>query len=209
MIEGINKLKVVWSDSRGNWHHDFEITGGDPVVSDGVMVAHVTEESMNDLFDAECVEINGIKGDFLMKKKQEKDNAAGGSLLQLGNGHAYDPTVNPGSADHLESFQNKNAKADYVITLDFPEFTSLCPVTGQPDFGNIRIEYIPGQRCVESKALKIYLFSFRNYQGFMEALTNKIFEDLDDLLSPRWMRVTGSFNPRGGIKIVVKRESES
>jgi 7-cyano-7-deazaguanine reductase len=103
----------------------------------------------------------------------------------------------------LESFSNKYPSRDYLIEFDCPEFTSLCPVTGQPDFARIRITYIPDRRCVESKSLKLYLFSFRNVGMFHEEITNKILEDFVAACMPRWARVVGRMNPRGGISIEV------
>jgi len=101
----------------------------------------------------------------------------------------------------LETFQNRYAKRDYIIHIKIPEFTCLCPVTGQPDFGTIYITYIPDQKCIESKALKLYVCAFRNYGIFYEDCVNKILEDCVKISSPRWMRVTGDFFPRGGISI--------
>ncbi|MDR0882425.1 MAG: preQ(1) synthase [Candidatus Adiutrix sp.] len=106
----------------------------------------------------------------------------------------------------LESFPSRYPGRDYVITLEHPEFTSLCPLTGQPDFGLIRIRYVPGSRCVESKSLKLYLGAFRNQGTFMESLTNQIAGDLIALLAPRRLTVEGIFNPRGGTRISVRVE---
>lgn len=106
----------------------------------------------------------------------------------------------------LETFENSHPGRDYIITFDCPEFTSLCPITGQPDFGRITIEYIADQRCVESKSLKIYLFSFRNHGSFHEEVTNRILDDLVKSCDPKWARVLGDFRPRGGISIHVTAE---
>ena len=102
----------------------------------------------------------------------------------------------------LETFENKHPENDYVVTLDCPEFTSLCPKTGQPDFGRIIISYIPRQRMVESKSLKLYLFSFRNHGDFHEDCVNIIMKDLIELMQPKYIEVIGLFNPRGGISIL-------
>jgi len=107
---------------------------------------------------------------------------------------------------HLETFENSHPHREYVITFDCPEFTSLCPITGQPDFGRITIEYIADKKCIESKSLKIYLFSFRNHGSFHEAVTNQILEDLVKACDPKWARVLGDFLPRGGIAIHVNAE---
>src|SRR5205807_2187359 len=92
---------------------------------------------------------------------------------------------------------------DYIVSLDCPEFTSLCPVTGQPDFGRFAIDYCPAVRCVESKSLKLYLASFRSYGCFWEDLSNRIAGDLHALLTPRWLRLSGFMARRGGIAITT------
>ena len=101
----------------------------------------------------------------------------------------------------LESFDNRHADNDYFIKFNCPEFTSLCPITGQPDFASIYISYIPDQLCVESKSLKLYLFSYRNHGDFHENCINTIGKDLVELLNPRYLEVWGKFTPRGGISI--------
>lgn len=101
----------------------------------------------------------------------------------------------------LESFENKHQDNDYWVTFNCPEFTSLCPITGQPDFATIHINYIPDVRMVESKALKLYLFSFRNHGAFHEDCMNIIMKDLVKLMDPRYIEVIGIFTPRGGISI--------
>jgi len=103
----------------------------------------------------------------------------------------------------LEAFDNAYPERDYTIRFDCPEFTSLCPITGQPDFGQILIEYVPGARCIESKSLKLYLFSFRNHGSFAEAIVNRILDDVVAACAPRRASVRGSFTPRGGIRIEV------
>ena len=101
----------------------------------------------------------------------------------------------------LESFQNKHPENDYWVQFNCPEFTSLCPITGQPDFAEIKILYIPDQRMVESKSLKLYLFSFRNHGDFHEDCVNIIMKDLIALMDPKYIEVIGLFVPRGGISI--------
>jgi 7-cyano-7-deazaguanine reductase len=103
----------------------------------------------------------------------------------------------------LETFPNPRPERDYEISIDCPEFTSLCPKTGLPDFGEIRITYVPDARCVELKSLKYYFIEFRNRGIFYEAVTNQILDDLVGLLQPRKMTVVGDFSVRGGIKTVV------
>ncbi len=125
------------------------------------------------------------------------DELAGVTLL--GAGSTKYPTDY--SAELLEWFPNKHPENDYLVTLDCPEFTSLCPKTGQPDFGHIVINYIPGEKMVESKSLKLYLFSFRNHGDFHEDCINIIMKDLIALMQPRYIEVLGMFTPRGGISI--------
>ena len=106
----------------------------------------------------------------------------------------------------IETFRNAFPKRDYIITFDCPEFTSLCPITGQPDFGHITINYIAKEKCIESKALKLYLFSYRNHNTFHEVAVNTILDDLVAACKPKWMQVIGDFMPRGGIAIHVTAE---
>lgn len=101
----------------------------------------------------------------------------------------------------LETFVNKHPENEYLVTFHCPEFTSLCPKTGQPDFATIVISYIPRERMVESKSLKLYLFSFRNHGDFHEDCVNIILNDLVRLMNPKYIEVTGLFTPRGGIRI--------
>ena len=101
----------------------------------------------------------------------------------------------------LETFVNQHPDNDYWVRFNCPEFTTLCPITGQPDFAEIRIAYIPGGRMVESKSLKLYLGSFRNHGGFHEDTVNTILKDLIALMDPKYIEVTGFFTPRGGISI--------
>ena len=101
----------------------------------------------------------------------------------------------------LESFQNKHPENDYWVHLKCPEFTSLCPITGQPDFAEVVINYLPDKRLVESKSLKLYLFSFRNHGDFHEDCVNTIMKDLIRLMDPKYIEVKGIFTPRGGISI--------
>ena len=125
-------------------------------------------------------------------------NRANEGLKALGSNTTYHNTYNP---QLLESFENKHPNNDYWVRFNCPEFTSLCPITGQPDFAEIRISYIPGKRMVESKSLKLYLFSFRNHGDFHEDCVNIIMKDLIRLLDPKYIEVTGLFLPRGGISI--------
>jgi 7-cyano-7-deazaguanine reductase len=106
----------------------------------------------------------------------------------------------------VEMFENPYPARDYSVTIRCPEFTSVCPRTGQPDFGEIVIEYRPDKLCVELKALKLYMQSYRNRGIFYEALTNEILEDLSSACRPRWMKVTSRFTPRGGITTEVVAE---
>lgn len=106
----------------------------------------------------------------------------------------------------LETFDNPYPGRDYVIDTVCPEFTSLCPKTGQPDFGTLTISYIPDRRCFELKSLKLYLQQYRNHGAFYEAVTNAILDDLVAATSPRWMQIVGAFTPRGGIRTTVTVE---
>ncbi|NLO98041.1 MAG: NADPH-dependent 7-cyano-7-deazaguanine reductase QueF [Peptococcaceae bacterium] len=120
-------------------------------------------------------------------------------ITHLGSGTSkyifeYDPTL-------LECFDNKHPENDYFVRLNCPEFTCLCPITNQPDFGTIYINYIPDKKLVESKSLKLYLFSFRNHGDFHENSVNTIMKDLIKLLNPKYIEVIGEYTPRGGISI--------
>ena len=108
----------------------------------------------------------------------------------------------------LETFKNSNPDRTYWVSFETSEFTSLCPITGQPDFATITIEYIPDVLCVESKSLKLYLFSFRNEGSFYEDVTNRIYADLMDVCKPRRLIVMGDFTARGGITSSVYVDSE-
>ncbi len=100
---------------------------------------------------------------------------------------------------NLETFDNPRPDRDFTIRIDVPEFTCLCPKTGQPDFATISIEYVPDKLCVELKSLKLYMWSFREQGAFHEAITNEILEDLVNATSPRFMRIKANFNVRGGV----------
>ena len=121
------------------------------------------------------------------------------NLKNLGNKNTkYDFNYTP---EILETFVNKHQENDYFVKFNCPEFTSLCPITGQPDFGSVYISYIPDELMVESKSLKLYLFSFRNHGDFHEDCMNIIMKDLIKLMNPRYIEVWGKFLPRGGISI--------
>jgi 7-cyano-7-deazaguanine reductase len=104
----------------------------------------------------------------------------------------------------LEAVPNPHPDRDYEVAMTIPEFTCLCPITGQPDFATIRIRYVPDQRLVELKSLKLYIWSYRDEGAFHEDATNRILNDLVQALQPRWADVTGDFNVRGGIKTEVR-----
>ena len=126
-----------------------------------------------------------------MNRQQENLKALGRETEYLNH---YAPEV-------LETFENKHQDNDYWVQFNCPEFTSLCPITGQPDFAEIKIMYIPAKRMVESKSLKLYLFSFRNNGDFHEDCVNIIMKDLVKLMEPKYIEVVGLFTPRGGISI--------
>jgi len=121
-----------------------------------------------------------------------------GNFKNLGNPTKFSFEYQPGV---LETFDNKHPGRDYWVKFNCPEFTSLCPITGQPDFATLFISYIPCQKLAESKSLKLYLFSFRNHGAFHEDCVNIIMNDLIGLLEPNYIEVTGKFLPRGGISI--------
>lgn len=121
------------------------------------------------------------------------------SISLLGSGETRYPSQY--SPDILETFDNKHPDNDYWVKFICPEFTSLCPITGQPDFATIIIRYLPAKKMVESKSLKLYLFSFRNHGDFHEDCVNIIMKDLIRLMSPKYIEVIGEFTPRGGIAI--------
>jgi 7-cyano-7-deazaguanine reductase len=107
----------------------------------------------------------------------------------------------------LEIFANPYPDEIYKVELYSEEFTSLCPKTGQPDFARILIEYTPWVSCIETKSFKLYLFAFRNYKGFMERITNKIFKDIVEVCNPGYIKIRADFNVRGGIQLAVQREA--
>jgi 7-cyano-7-deazaguanine reductase len=120
------------------------------------------------------------------------------SITHLGNKTEYPNEYNPSL---LESFDNKHPENNYWVKFNCPEFTSLCPITGQPDFATIYLSYIPDKKLVESKSLKLYLFSYRNHGAFHEDCINIIMKDLIQLLDPNYIEVLGKFLPRGGLSI--------
>ncbi len=128
-----------------------------------------------------------------MTKERTSEN-----LQLLGKKTSYPANYAP---ELLESFANKHPENDYFVKFNCPEFTTLCPITGQPDFGLLHIAYIPDQKLVESKSLKLYLFSFRNHGDFHEDCVNIIMQDLIRLLDPKYIEVQGKFLPRGGLSI--------
>ena len=130
------------------------------------------------------------------------DNTEHTDLTRLGEG-ATAPKR------ELETFPNRNLERDYVVELETNEFTCLCPVTGQPDFAEIHIRYVPDERIVESKSLKLYLWTFRDEGVFHEHFANLLLDDLVAALSPRWCEVEARFNARGGIAINVRAEHGS
>lgn len=119
-------------------------------------------------------------------------------LTQLGQATTYHANYTPSV---LEVFSNPHPEHDYFVKFNCPEFTSLCPITGQPDFASIYISYVPNMQMLESKSLKLYLFSFRNHGAFHEDCINQIMLDLRALMDPKYIEVWGKFTPRGGISI--------
>jgi 7-cyano-7-deazaguanine reductase len=115
----------------------------------------------------------------------------------------------PKPYETLETFENATPERDYTIRIRVPEFTCLCPKTGQPDFATMQIEYVPDKRCIELKSLKLYIWAFRDKGAFHEAVTNEILGDLFAACLPRFMRVTADFNVRGGIYTTVVAEQKA
>lgn len=138
-----------------------------------------------------------------MKENIEKNDEKRFSDLTLLKSSGTRYPDNPKNAQ-LETFKNLFTNRDYLITFDCPEFTALCPVTGQPDFGVITLRYVPDKVCIESKSLKLYLFSFRNHNSFHEEVVNTILDAVVSACKPRQAEVLGVFRPRGGIAIQVK-----
>ena len=128
-----------------------------------------------------------------------QENPEDSDLTKLGEGGTH-PNRN------LETFPNRNPERDYVVELRTSEFTCVCPKTGQPDFAEILIRYVPDKKIVESKSLKLYLWTFRDEGTFHEHFANRLLDDLVEVLNPRWCRVEVDFNARGGIGIVVSAE---
>jgi 7-cyano-7-deazaguanine reductase len=112
-------------------------------------------------------------------------------------------TKPPGALPRVETFPNPAPKREYVIDIEIPEYTAVCPKTGLPDFGTIRISYAPAKACLELKSLKLYFYAYRNRGVFYEAAVNAMLDDLVASCRPRWMEVTGEFAPRGGISATV------
>ena len=134
-------------------------------------------------------------------RRNSKKSRTSRDLTILGN-----PSVavakSPKEAN-LETFPNSFPTKGYKVKLDCPDFTSLCPVTGQPDFAHLQIEYVPEERCVETKSLKLYLAAYRNERAFNEVVVNRIFADLMEICSPKYLKVEGAFAARGGISLTV------
>jgi len=155
-------------------------------------------DDANDVCADECKDIDACVSTSNTSLRGRNGRELDGVTL-LGNQNTkykydYDPSV-------LETFVNKHPDNDYMVTFDAYEFTSLCPKTGQPDFAKLFINYIPNERMVESKSLKLYLFSFRNHGDFHEDCMNIIMKDLIKLIDPKYIEVLGLFTPRGGISI--------
>ena len=136
-----------------------------------------------------------------MKKSRQQKNYEG--LTLLGNKAAFPKAPTEAT---LETFPNPYPARDYIIHIETREFTSLCPVTGQPDFADISLDYTPGKLCVETKSLKLYFASFRNMPAFNEEVVNRILDDLVKACSPRRMKIVGKFAARGGLALTVVAE---
>lgn len=135
-------------------------------------------------------------------KSQDKTD----HLQALGKGGETTYKLDGPHSGILETFPNNYPNRPYIVSVEFPEYTSLCPMTGQPDFGVIIMEYIPKERIVESKSIKLYFFAYRNHQSFMETIANTMLEDFVEALDPLWCRVKGLFSPRGATTLHVFAE---
>ena len=133
-------------------------------------------------------------------QRQRRRREKGLTLLQ----RSITPVPTSPDEARLEAFRNVYPDRDYWVTFDCPEFTSVCPITGQPDFGRIAIKYVPNKLCLESKSLKLYLHAFRNCGTFHEEVVNRVLDDIVRAIRPRRAIVTGEFNARGGIAIHVE-----
>lgn len=147
------------------------------------------------------------KSSLSRNKKKTKPLASDTTGLTLLGGGSL-PQIDTPSTALLETFVSPAPKRHYEICFSSNEFTSMCPITGQPDYATITIRYIPNERCVESKSLKLYLRSFRNQGVFAESIVNRMLDDLVEVLSPRNMTVIGDFTPRGGIGLRVEATTE-
>jgi len=141
------------------------------------------------------------KKEVIMGSEKQTDDTSG--VKSLGSGHTDYPNQGGADPNVLEKFPNKFPERKYQVTFLTDEFTSLCPKTGQPDFATISVEYTPDEWCIESKGLKLYMFSYRNEGSFMETITNNILTHLVELVKPHEMTIHGDFAPRGGIGMVV------
>ena len=163
------------------------------------IAAHLAREDAGSAQVGDSQPAVGAAGTTASMAGRDEDETRAGGVTHLGSQGTryptdYDPSV-------LETFENKHPDNDYFVKFNCPEFTSLCPITGQPDFATIYISYVPGERMVESKSLKLYLFSFRNHGDFHEDCMNIIMKDLIALMDPKYIEVWGKFTPRGGISI--------
>ncbi len=144
------------------------------------------------------INMSGVLAQPPLPKQETMNTRQDEGLQRLGQKVEYSDDYAP---EVLETFENLHGDNDYWVEFLCPEFTTLCPITGQPDFAEIRIMYLPDKRMVESKSLKLYLFSFRNHGDFHEDCVNTIMKDLIKLMDPRYIEVKGLFSPRGGIAI--------
>ncbi len=151
---------------------------------------------MNEVEEDPRVRVPARRGKHQMRKMTQESDLK--NLTLLGKG------LQPSKA--LETFPNRHPERNYIVTLRTEEFTCVCPATGQPDFAKVTIQYIPDRKIVESKSLKLYLWSFRNEGVFHEHVTNVLLDDLVKVLKPRWCKVTADFAVRGGIGITVEAE---
>lgn len=191
-MKPMEMAEVLFGDEQHNGSEDAPPEGSVDASALAAIAAHLARE------DVGAARADGSLPAASTAGRDEDETRAGG-VTHLGSQGTqyptdYDPSV-------LETFENKHPDNDYFVKFNCPEFTSLCPITGQPDFATIYISYVPDVRMVESKSLKLYLFSFRNHGDFHEDCMNIIMKDLIALMDPKYIEVWGKFTPRGGISI--------
>ena len=181
-------------DARGSWFNDKTNVQRSDLYPDAAVI-------LRDSSELAAIDLNRLRANFHVAMEKAKRS---GRLTLLGRSGAKLP-ASPARA-RLETFPNPAPKRNYLIHFETDDFTSVCPVTGQPDFARIDIDYVPDRLCVESKSLKFYLGSYRNERAFNEAVTNRILDDFVKACAPREAIITAQFSARGGIALTVRAE---